>query len=373
MWCLFDPTPSASNWLECLPAGSISTWEDLTTHFLAHFFPLRRTSKLQNDILMFQQHQRESLSEAWTYIKDLLQKVLHHGINLWLQIQIFYDHVNPATRRAIDQSAGGELHDKNAKESWALLEDLALYDNESWNDPRDFAKPVKAISLPQDVPSTSDLNKIGSSCEICSGPRDTQYCLENPEQAFVDYTSSRTDEAKEEGKVVDKNIVEPNESDVAKHIEVIDRKEETEGGADVETIKFFESSGMVPRSSDTEFVCTKEDDGDVMFIEIIKKYDDSHEEELEVDVNAMTEGLGVEYFDTFPTRSELAYHKNEEDKRRGVEYVMNKILGFYKECLELGPEYLTEVADEKGVMLYLMRRSLEVLREFPDDDSWITI
>ncbi|GJU18363.1 hypothetical protein Tco_1146329 [Tanacetum coccineum] len=26
------------------------------------------------------------------------------------------------------------------------------YDNESWNDPRDFAKPVKAIALPQDVP-----------------------------------------------------------------------------------------------------------------------------------------------------------------------------------------------------------------------------
>nr|GEY18594.1 hypothetical protein [Tanacetum cinerariifolium] len=38
--------------------------------------------------------------------------------------------------------------------------DLALYDNESWNDPRDFAKPVKAISLPQDVPSTSDRRLI---------------------------------------------------------------------------------------------------------------------------------------------------------------------------------------------------------------------
>ncbi|GKB85125.1 hypothetical protein Tco_0957397 [Tanacetum coccineum] len=35
------------------------------------------------------------------------------------------------------------------------------------------------------------------------------------------------------------------------------------------------------------------------------------------------------------------YFRNEEDKRRGVDYVMNKILGFYKECLELGPEYLT--------------------------------
>ncbi|GJX90283.1 hypothetical protein Tco_0343609 [Tanacetum coccineum] len=97
--------------------------------------------------------------------------------------------------------------------------DLALYDNESWNDPRDFAKPVKAITLPQDVPSTSDrrliklenqvqhlmeaylaptqtiqVNKVSSSCEICSGPHYTQYCMKNHEQAFVDYASSRTNE-----------------------------------------------------------------------------------------------------------------------------------------------------------------------------------
>ncbi|GKD88801.1 zinc finger, CCHC-type containing protein, partial [Tanacetum coccineum] len=70
MWCLFDLTPSgwerlfqfslrdqASNWLERLPVGSISTWEDITTRFFAQFFPPGRTSKLCNDILMFQQHQ----------------------------------------------------------------------------------------------------------------------------------------------------------------------------------------------------------------------------------------------------------------------------------------------------------------------------
>ncbi|GJR73125.1 hypothetical protein Tco_0085490 [Tanacetum coccineum] len=121
-------------------------------------------------------------------------------------------------RRTIDHSAGGKLRDRNAEESWALLEDLAFYDNESWNDPRDFAKLVKAISLPQDTPSTSDrriielesqvqrlmeahlapksyvqVNKIVSLCEICSGPNDTQYCMENLEQAFLDYASSRTD------------------------------------------------------------------------------------------------------------------------------------------------------------------------------------
>ncbi|GKA90745.1 MAK10-like protein [Tanacetum coccineum] len=41
-----------------------------------------------------------------------------------------------------------------------ITEDLSLYDNESWNDPRDFAKPVKEISLPQDVLSTSDCRLI---------------------------------------------------------------------------------------------------------------------------------------------------------------------------------------------------------------------
>ncbi|GJY79508.1 hypothetical protein Tco_0485309 [Tanacetum coccineum] len=121
-----------------------------------------------------------------------------------------------AERHAIDHSAGNKLHEKSTEESWELIEDLALYENESWNDPRDFDKLVKAISLPQEVLSTSDrrlielenkvqhlmvaylapkpsvqVNKISSSCEICGGPHDTQYCMENPEQAFVDYASSR--------------------------------------------------------------------------------------------------------------------------------------------------------------------------------------
>nr|GEW03808.1 ribonuclease H-like domain-containing protein [Tanacetum cinerariifolium] len=180
----------------------------------------RRTVKLRNDILMFQQHHGESLSEAWTRFKDLLQKVPHHGIDLWLQVQIFYDHVNPVIRRTIDQSTGGKLRERNAKESWALLEDLALYDNESLNYPRDFTKPVKEITLPQDVPSTFDrhlielenqvqrlmkahlaltqptqVNKITTSCEICSGPHDTQYCMEDLKQDFVEYVSLRSDEA----------------------------------------------------------------------------------------------------------------------------------------------------------------------------------
>nr|GEY49450.1 zinc finger, CCHC-type [Tanacetum cinerariifolium] len=60
----FSLHDQGSNWLERLPAGFVTTWEDLTTRFLAHFFPPGRTVKLRNDILMFQQHHGESISEA---------------------------------------------------------------------------------------------------------------------------------------------------------------------------------------------------------------------------------------------------------------------------------------------------------------------
>ncbi|GJS38548.1 zinc finger, CCHC-type containing protein [Tanacetum coccineum] len=128
----FSLCDQASNGLERLLAGSISTWEDLTTRFFVQFFPPGRTSKLQNGILMFQQHQGESISE------------------------IFYDHVSIHLKSEIDRVAGGKLRDKNAKESWEIIENLALYDHEGWNNPRDFAKPVKAISLPQDTSRMPD-------------------------------------------------------------------------------------------------------------------------------------------------------------------------------------------------------------------------
>ncbi|GJS54046.1 hypothetical protein Tco_0627408 [Tanacetum coccineum] len=354
-------------------------------------------------------------------------------------LQIFYDHVNPVTRRTIDQSAGGKLRDRNAKESWALLEDLTLYDNKSWNDPRDFAKPVKAITLPQDVPSTSDrrlielenqfqrlmeahlaltqptqVNKINTSCEICSGSHDTQYCMEDPEQAFVEYASSRTDEAGGKWyafKLEQNNLGDtynpswrshPNlsfnnqsnleglvsnfmashharlskfesdfkqqQSEMTNKIDIVlkaitdritstlpsdtvknpklstypvlfarsyptedpqcstqthENKEEEDNPQNIhinpptppdpsvtfiteKVLKFnsfFESLGLVPPSSNTELICTKEEDGDVMLIEIVPKDGNSHKEEPKAGEQE------VEYFDIFPTRIELTYYK----------------------------------------------------------------
>nr|GEV58539.1 MAK10-like protein [Tanacetum cinerariifolium]GEY42248.1 MAK10-like protein [Tanacetum cinerariifolium] len=442
------------------------------------------------------------------------------------------------------------------------------------NDPRDFTKPVKAIAFPQDVLSTSDrrliklenqvqrlmeahlaltqptqVNKIPTSCEICSGPHDTHYCMEDPEQAFVEYATSRTDEAggkrytfkpeqnnlgdtynpswrshpnlrgrqtqnsqnnfsnppsrlqlngsipnrtffnnpqsfnnqsnleglvsnfmasqdarlskfeadfkQQQSKMTNKidamlkaitdRMAGTLPSDIVKNPKlstylVLSNRSytnedpqcstQTHDSINAITIHTKQQSALVPSSSNTELVCIKEEDGDVMFIEIVPK-DDKHESKKRkldsmenanggvsnltrrikgmhvfvgnftyvidfmiikdissiihprlsqvvlgkpfVEISNMTHDPpeGVVRFTN--KNNEVAYkmpHKieqyyslsnvekehtksvflrNEEDTRRGVEYVMSKILRFYKECQELGLEYLSGMDDEGEV------------------------
>ncbi|GJW94328.1 reverse transcriptase domain-containing protein [Tanacetum coccineum] len=85
----------------------------------------------------------------------------------------------------------------------------------------------------------------------------------------------------------------------------------------------------------------------------IKSKNEHHRKSVSSRYRAMqfSDGFGKEH-----TKS--VYFKNEEDKRRGVEYVMNKILGFFKEYLELGPEYLIGLEENE----YFSRKSLMELR-----------
>ncbi|GKB15247.1 hypothetical protein Tco_0849170 [Tanacetum coccineum] len=71
----------------------------------------------------------------------------------------------------------------------------------------------------------------------------------------------------------------------------------------------LESLRLVPQSSNMKFVCSKEDDGEVMFIEIIRDDDEPHDDGHNEGEWATTEEPIVEYFDTFPTRDELTYHR----------------------------------------------------------------
>ncbi|GJV57478.1 hypothetical protein Tco_1458483 [Tanacetum coccineum] len=118
----------------------------------------------------------ESLSEVRTRFKDLLQKFAHIDINRWLQIQIFYDYVPFHLKCEIDRAAGGKLRDKNADESWEIIENLALYNYEGWNDSKDFVKPVKAISTSQNISKMPDRRLLEHEDQI-------NFLLKGPQSA----------------------------------------------------------------------------------------------------------------------------------------------------------------------------------------------
>ncbi|GJS21623.1 hypothetical protein Tco_0450255 [Tanacetum coccineum] len=128
-----DPIHHLKDFLKIIDSIDLNGDTRNTTHL--RFFPLGRTAKLRNDILRFQQRQDESLYNVWNRFNDLLLKVPHHGLDLWLQVQIFYDHVDSATQMAIDYAAGGRLRKLRAEVAWVTIEDLAQYEDEEWDDP----------------------------------------------------------------------------------------------------------------------------------------------------------------------------------------------------------------------------------------------
>ncbi|GJU19044.1 putative reverse transcriptase domain-containing protein [Tanacetum coccineum] len=71
-------TGTASRWLRNEPTGSIKTWEDLKTKFLNKYCLPGRTTKKMEEINNFQQEPDETLYQAWERFKELLMKCPQH-------------------------------------------------------------------------------------------------------------------------------------------------------------------------------------------------------------------------------------------------------------------------------------------------------
>ncbi|KAG9442257.1 hypothetical protein H6P81_018111 [Aristolochia fimbriata] len=114
----------AKTWLNTLPAGSIATWEDLQKKFLGKYFPPANTIKLRNEIFQFMQEQEEHLSEAWERFNGLLKRCPNHKIELWSQIEIFYNGLNINTRSMVDVASGGSISKKTPEEVHELIKEM---------------------------------------------------------------------------------------------------------------------------------------------------------------------------------------------------------------------------------------------------------
>ncbi|KAK5825748.1 hypothetical protein PVK06_020612 [Gossypium arboreum] len=86
----------------------------------------------------------QTLYDAWERYKDLLRRCPHHGLPLWLQVQMFHNALNPSTRQMIDAAAGGTINNKTPEDAYEFIEEMSL-NNYQWQVMR--TKPTKAIGV----------------------------------------------------------------------------------------------------------------------------------------------------------------------------------------------------------------------------------
>ncbi|GJY96486.1 hypothetical protein Tco_0513396 [Tanacetum coccineum] len=96
--------------------------------------PRNTTFPFQRYTLVFQQHQDEPIYDAWTRFKNLIQRVPHHGLDLWSLAQFFYHHVDQYTQMDLDFAADGNLRELSGEEAWETIENFAQGQKE-WDNP----------------------------------------------------------------------------------------------------------------------------------------------------------------------------------------------------------------------------------------------
>ncbi|XP_073120822.1 uncharacterized protein [Henckelia pumila] len=130
----FSLRDKAKAWLTNLPAGSITTWDDLAKAFLTKYFPPSKSMKLRADITTFAQGEQETLYEAWERYKDLLRRCPHHELPDGLVVQTFYYGLPHSNCTMLDAVASVNLLHKSPEDGYELIEDMAYSSYHSQSD-----------------------------------------------------------------------------------------------------------------------------------------------------------------------------------------------------------------------------------------------
>ncbi|XP_062006666.1 uncharacterized protein LOC133723817 [Rosa rugosa] len=121
----FSLKDDAKRWLYSLPAGIITTWDEMVKKFLKQYFPAQLTKRLRREIQNFTQKDGDTLYEAWEEFQELQRKCPHHNFSLNDLVQFFYDGLDITNRGSVDSACGGTFMNKTGQEAYNLIDDLA--------------------------------------------------------------------------------------------------------------------------------------------------------------------------------------------------------------------------------------------------------
>nr|GFA29700.1 reverse transcriptase domain-containing protein [Tanacetum cinerariifolium] len=174
----FSLAGAARRWLEKEPSRPITTWDDLVSKFINEFFPPSRTINLRNETSNFHQKFDESFHEAWERYKDLLRACPHHGFTE-LQLDTFYNALNPADQDSLNTAAGGNLLEKSPQDALTIIENKSKVRNSQ-------SKPIASSVNACDINSTP-VKAVEEICITCRGAHPYYQCLAAGGNTFPEF------------------------------------------------------------------------------------------------------------------------------------------------------------------------------------------
>ena len=105
----FSLEGQAARWLDSLPTGTLTTWEQVRAAFLSHFYTKSKTAALRHKISNFKQKTDEPFYDAWERYKEYRRECPYHGFEDDYILEVFYDGVSYEFCNALDSSSNGDF------------------------------------------------------------------------------------------------------------------------------------------------------------------------------------------------------------------------------------------------------------------------
>ncbi|CAM8887360.1 unnamed protein product [Rhodiola kirilowii] len=154
----------AKDWLWSHDANTFTTWDELAQAFLLQYFPPAKTQRLKNLINSFEQGEDETFYEAWERFKELQRECPHHNIDKPTLIQIFYQGMDPESKRQIDQAAGGAFMELHPTNEGAIIDKISR-NSHHWGSERSFPKRKSKTREVEEVDSREDVRALSKKID----------------------------------------------------------------------------------------------------------------------------------------------------------------------------------------------------------------
>ncbi|GJU33865.1 reverse transcriptase domain-containing protein [Tanacetum coccineum] len=168
-------TREAKTWLDKLNEGTIETCDELRTAFISRFFPPALFDRLLGETRAFSQHEKESLTEAWLCMKEMLRNSHGHNLSKDNIIKIFYHGLNEITQEVLKAAAGSIFLYKTPNQAYQLLEDKVLLKLDWAKNQITKSSLKKTVAFADKGNSNSDTYKIMARMDAMTIKMDAQY------------------------------------------------------------------------------------------------------------------------------------------------------------------------------------------------------